>query len=99
MTSEYELMRQRTISAIRSVYQRHGAGCCLHAVTDDGNTEDSSALYVLGLALDKGHDDCMLAAQGLADMRRTARKKAIAQALARDASGSVAGTASSAGST
>jgi hypothetical protein len=86
MITESERARQVTISAIRGIYRRSSVGCCLHAVTDDGNTDNGSVLHVLGYALERGHDDCITAAQGLHAMRRAGRRKAIAQALARASS-------------
>lgn len=76
-TMNYEQMRLATIEAIKSVYRRHGAGCCLHVVTDDYNIYSTD--YVLE-TVNKAHNDCMTAIQGLHAMRPTARRKAIYKA-------------------
>lgn len=79
MISLYEQMRLDTIEAIRSVYRRHAAGCCLHIVTDDGNIKNDSIAFTIE-NLNRSHEDCKIAIHGLSSMRLTARRKAIAEA-------------------
>lgn len=76
-------MRLATIEAIRSVYRRDAAGCCLHIVTDDANFENNSIDFVIQ-NLDPTHTDCREAIYGLSRMRITARKKAVANASIQD---------------
>lgn len=78
MNKEYEQMRLTTIDAIKSVYNRHGAGCCLHVITDDWNIYSTG--YVLE-TVNTDHNDCVTAIKGLHTMRPTARRKAIAVAM------------------
>lgn len=61
-----------------AVYRRHGAGCCLHIVMDDGNVGDGSARFSLALAQVKGHADCIAAAEMLVQMSKTQRRKIAA---------------------
>jgi len=35
---------------LEQLYNRHGAGCCLHIVTDDGNIRDSDVTFCIGYA-------------------------------------------------
>lgn len=58
---------------VRAVYARHCAGCCLHIVTDDGNTEQAYIDGCLQRALSANHADCIAAAQLLAQMAQTQR--------------------------
>ena len=60
---------------VRMVYARHCAGCCLHVLTDDGNCEDESAQFCLQIARESGHADCLAAAEALALMSWTQRRK------------------------
>mgnify|MGYP001590620201 FL=1 len=60
---------------VRAVYARHCAGCCLHIMTDDGNCEQSNADFCLQAAREGGHPDCLAAAEMLARMSLTQRRK------------------------
>lgn len=59
----------------RALYRRHSAGCCLHVVLDDGNTEASMLSGTEQRARELGHDDCAQLAALLAKMSRTQRRK------------------------
>jgi hypothetical protein len=60
---------------VNAIYAREhgGVGCCLHVVTDDGNTEQGHVDGCLELAIERGHEDCIAAARLLARMSRTQR--------------------------
>lgn len=58
---------------VKTIYARHGAGCCLHIVTDDDNTEQDCADYCLERAKTLGHPDCIAAAELLVQMTPTQR--------------------------
>ncbi len=59
---------------VNAVYKRHCAGCCLHILTDDGNVSDGDAQFCLDQAHEKGHADCIVAAEALRQMSKTQRK-------------------------
>lgn len=63
------------IPLVRAVYQRPrgGTGCCLHIITDDGNIDQSFADSVVASARERGHPECIAAAEMLARMSRTQR--------------------------
>jgi hypothetical protein len=61
-----------------SIYARHGAGCCLHVVIDDGNLGDSTIRYCLDGA---EHDDCRALAVMMLQMTPTQRRKLYATSL------------------
>ena len=54
--------------AVKSIYARHSAGCCLHLVLDDLNTDSLSVVHCWHVALNEGHEDCADAAGLLLDM-------------------------------
>lgn len=56
------------VAALKAVYRRHSAGCCLHILADDGNIEQGHADWCAGYACAKDHPDCRTAAGLLADM-------------------------------
>jgi hypothetical protein len=60
---------------VRRIYEGHCAGCCLHILTDDGNCEQSSADFCLQWARERGHEDCIAAAEMLVQMTDTQRRK------------------------
>lgn len=60
---------------VREIYERHCAGCCLHIVTDDGNVEQHSAESCVEWAREQGHEDCLRAAEILAQMTPTQRRR------------------------
>lgn len=60
---------------VEALYQRHGAGCCLHIVLDDGNVRDSDVDFCVTYAEEQGHEDCLHLAQQLRAMSRTQRAK------------------------
>jgi len=64
------------IPYLRSIYARHSAGCCLHILLDDGNVRQADAEFCLAQARDRGHADCLAAAELLVRMTRTQRLKA-----------------------
>jgi len=64
---------------VRKVYDQHGAGCCLHVVVDDGNWQQCFADSCLEWARENGHPDCIAAAEMLAQMTGTQRKKVYKQ--------------------
>jgi hypothetical protein len=61
--------------AVRALYARSGAGCCLHIVLDDGNVEDSSVDFCVRYAQEQGHLACEKLARTLRMMSRTQRLK------------------------
>lgn len=48
------------------LYERHGTGCCLHVVTDDGNIADSDVNFCIEDARRVGHTFCRILAQEIA---------------------------------
>ncbi len=60
---------------VRQIYARHCAGCCLHIVTDDGNVEQHHADFCVEWAKKEQHPDCLVAAEMLALMTETQRRK------------------------
>ncbi len=60
---------------VQAVYARHAAGCCLHVMIDDGNVADVFATGALVEAYARGHADCIAAAEILAQMTTTQRRK------------------------
>jgi hypothetical protein len=60
---------------VNAVYARHCAGCCLHILTDDGNVDNDHAAFCLTSAQERGHADCLAAAEMLVQMSRTQRRK------------------------
>ena len=40
----------RAVALARLIYARHAAGCCLHVVLDDGNTDDESVAHCVPFA-------------------------------------------------
>jgi hypothetical protein len=64
---------------IRAIYARPdgASGCCLHIVTDDFNCEQDNIDYCLAYARERGHTDCIQAAEMLAAMTITQRSKAV----------------------
>lgn len=60
---------------VRAIYERHCAGCCLHIITDDCNTEQECADHVLERAREQGHEDCLRAAVMLQQMTETQRRE------------------------
>jgi hypothetical protein len=56
--------------------RRNPAGCCLHIVLDDGNTDDSDVEFCRKEAVAKGHAECEAIANGLAARSKTQRKRA-----------------------
>jgi hypothetical protein len=63
---------------VRRIYERHCAGCCLHIVTDDGNIEQGHVDFCVQQAKDQQHADCLAAAEMLAAMTETQRRKVYA---------------------
>ena len=63
------------IPAIRDIYARHCAGCCLHIVLDDGNVRDDCVDFCIDAAQEKGHKDCEAVAVALRAMTKTQRMK------------------------
>lgn len=62
---------------VRAIYERPDGicGCCLHIVTDDGNVDQDCADYCVTYARERGHADCLKAAEMLAAMTMTQRKQ------------------------
>ena len=65
----------QVLPLVRAIYEKHCAGCCLHIVTDDDNCEQSSADCCVDTARERGHADCLQAAEMLAQMTPTQRHK------------------------
>ncbi len=61
---------------VKSIYTRHCAGCCLHIVLDDTNVADGHVEFCLEKARERGHADCITAAEMLLAMTTTQRRKA-----------------------
>lgn len=62
---------------VNTIYARHGTGCCLHIVTDDGNTEDYHVQWALNNAKAHNHTDCIEALTQLLDMSQTQRRQVM----------------------
>lgn len=60
---------------VHALYSRNGAGCCLHNVLDDGNTETASVQWCLEYAQTAQCQECVALAEKLLLMTRTQRKK------------------------
>jgi hypothetical protein len=60
---------------VRKIYEKHAAGCCLHIVTDDDNTENHMVDFCIQRAQEQGHRDCEEAAVLLRRMSRTQRHR------------------------
>lgn len=67
------------VPLIAAVYANHGAGCCLHVVTDDGNWE--CAEFVLGYAREQGHPACIAAAEMMVQMTESQISRATERAM------------------
>jgi hypothetical protein len=65
----------RVIPLARALYARHGAGCCLHLVLDDGNYGDDIVESCERGAAAAGHADCLELAGLLRQMSKTQRGK------------------------
>jgi len=63
---------------VRELYSRHGAGCCLHIVLDDGNVMDDDVRFCIEWADKEGCKPCAELGQLLLRMSRTQRKKLCA---------------------
>ena len=63
------------IPLVRAIYSRHAAGCCLHILTDDGNVKQIDVDFCLTRARQAGHPDCQRAAELLAQMSQTQRRR------------------------
>lgn len=61
-----------------ALYRRHAAGCCLHIVLDDGNTDQDHADFCVKYAAERGCQ-CEGLARRLAAMTRTQRMRAYAE--------------------
>ncbi len=59
----------------RKIYQDHAAGCCWHIVLDDGNLEDSSVVFCIQQAKQRGCTFCMDLGPLVKRMSRTQRAK------------------------
>lgn len=74
--------RIEAIELVRRIYAspNGGAGCCLHCILDDGNDEDG---FVRSEYYDRPeyvkHADCRRLLELLRKMKRTQRRKVIAQ--------------------
>ena len=64
------------VPVIRSIYGRHGAGCCWHIVLDDGNYERSSRDFCARYAQDANCVPCMKATPILQAASETQLRKA-----------------------
>lgn len=51
--------------AVKSIYARHSAGCCLHVVLDDINTEEDVLRSCVENVVQEGHPDCAMALMAL----------------------------------
>ncbi len=69
------------VPLIRSIYFRHGAGCCMHIVTDDYNLSNSSVEFCLNFARENNCAECEECAKVMLTLTVTARKKAIDLAM------------------
>lgn len=67
----------RMRALVREVYQlpQGGAGCCLHIVLDDYNTDLDSVLFCLNWAQDRGHLLCARVARLMMAMTKTQRRE------------------------
>lgn len=62
------------IARISAIYAGHGAGCCLHIVTDDGNVEADSVRYCLAQAKKRQHPECVKVANMLLALKEPQRE-------------------------
>lgn len=64
---------------VRAIYNRPDGsgvtGCCLHILTDDGNTGVDTAQFCFDYAREQGHVDCIAAAEMLVLMTETQHHK------------------------
>jgi hypothetical protein len=74
---EYKLTVPEVLPRVRAIYSKPegGVGCCLHLVLDDGNTNDSSVEFCIGIAEERGHADCVVLGRMLRSMSKTQRAK------------------------
>ena len=72
---EYKPTVPEALPFVRTLYESHGAGCCLHIVLDDGNIEDSSVEFCIRYAEEQGHGSCAALARMLRSMSKTQRQK------------------------
>lgn len=61
----------------RLIYEHHGAGCCMHIVTDDGNLEDVHVQHCLKSAYLSDHFHCMSLAALLLTIPEDMREDAL----------------------
>lgn len=61
------------VEALKGIYARHCAGCCLHIFADDGNTEQEHIDFCRDCASERGHDDCLRIARRLSEMTELER--------------------------
>jgi hypothetical protein len=73
--AEKERLMVRGKELVRSIYERHLAGCCWHIVLDDGNTGDSAVAICVETAKSEGHADCIELAGIVPLMSKTQRRK------------------------
>lgn len=61
------------VEALKHIYTRHCAGCCLHIFADDGNIEQEHIDFCRDYASERGHDDCLRIARRLSSMTERER--------------------------
>lgn len=68
------------IPLVEAVYARSAdnSGCCLHVMVDDKNCGQDTADYCLKYAKQQGHEECIAAAEAMAQMSNTQRRKVAA---------------------
>ena len=62
------------LPAVRAIYARHLAGCCLHIVLDDGNLEDSSVDVCIAHSIREGHAECETLARNIRSLTGSQRR-------------------------
>lgn len=61
----------------RLIYEHHGAGCCMHITTDDGNIEDVHVQHCLKIAVTAEHMHCIALASLLLTIPESMREDAM----------------------
>jgi hypothetical protein len=75
MNKNHAVVQARAL--LDSIYDRSVVGCCLHVVVDDGNIEDHNIWFVLRVAVEAGHADCIHLAWWLNSLSRDERDRFV----------------------
>lgn len=72
-----EAFKPAAVELVQSIYVRHGAGCCMHIVTDDGNIEDGDVQHCLEFAMKRGCPECIALAALLLTIPESLRNETM----------------------